>query len=488
MTGQRDKLINFVSKFIDTFKFSNDHFAVIMGYGDLQIGNILISQVYYVEGLGHNLFSIGQFCDSGLEVAFRKQTCFVRNFIGVDLLSGSHGFILYTISMEDMIKSSPICLLSKASKTKSWLWHRRLSHLNFETINQHAKQGLVKGLTKLKYAKDHLYSACQIGKSKKESYKPKAKPSMNDKLQMLHMDLCGLMRVENIIGKKYILVIVDDYSRFTWVKFFRTKDEIPEVIIIILKQAPVAVVWMILLSDIKISFNLSVVDAGVGFDLMTRVLSKSGTCCCSLASDYDCDCKVGGSIDTGGSMDIRCCNGQNIKDIMGKNGLMVMEQAHLGCLLGRFMEVSHEGYLEDVAEINCMDYKFCQNPRGIFINQSKYALEMLKKYGLEQCDVVDTPMAKVNELRAERLARAHDPLALMANSNNPYNYPVFHQDQPSQITYMQQPQPINTFIPQPSFNTNYMQQPMPYPEYITNPTTAMNMALVLMAKAFKLNY
>ncbi|GKD14758.1 hypothetical protein Tco_1199165 [Tanacetum coccineum] len=103
-------------------------------------------------------------------------------------------------------------------------------------------------------------------------------------------------------------------------------------------------------------------------------------------------------------------------------------------------------------------------------------------------DFLKYNQAEVNELRAERLARAHDPLALMANFNNPYNYPVFHQDQPSSITYMQQPQPNNNFIPQPSFNTNYMQQPMPNPEDITDPTTAMNMTLVLMAKAFKLNY
>ncbi|GKB62813.1 hypothetical protein Tco_0918999 [Tanacetum coccineum] len=91
MTGHRDKLINFVSKFIRTVQFGNDHFAAIMGYGDLQIGNILISRVYYIEGLGHNLFSVGKFCDSDLKVAFRKHTYFVRNLEGVDLLSGSRG-------------------------------------------------------------------------------------------------------------------------------------------------------------------------------------------------------------------------------------------------------------------------------------------------------------------------------------------------------------------------------------------------------------
>nr|GFC30181.1 integrase, catalytic region, zinc finger, CCHC-type, peptidase aspartic, catalytic [Tanacetum cinerariifolium] len=94
-----------------------------MGYGDYQMGNVTISRVYYVEGLGHNLFSIGQFCDSDLEVAFRQHTCFIRNLEGVDLLTGSQGNNLYTLSLQDMMASSPICLLSKASKTKSWLWH-----------------------------------------------------------------------------------------------------------------------------------------------------------------------------------------------------------------------------------------------------------------------------------------------------------------------------------------------------------------------------
>ncbi|GJV44310.1 hypothetical protein Tco_1428846 [Tanacetum coccineum] len=95
---------------------------------------------------------------------------------------------------------------------------------------------------------------------------------------------------------------------------------------------------------------------------------------------------------------------------------------------------------------------------------------------------------EVNELRAERLARTHDPLALMANSNNPCNYPVFQQDQPSPLTYMQQPPPNNNKNPQPSFNQNYMQQPMINPGDISYPTTARNMALVLIAKSFKLNY
>ncbi|GJY13495.1 retrovirus-related pol polyprotein from transposon TNT 1-94 [Tanacetum coccineum] len=200
MTGNRSQLMNFVSKFLGTVRFENDQIARIIGYGDYQLGNVIISRVYYVEGLGHNLFSVGQFCDEDLEVAFRKNTCFIRNLEGVDLLSGSRDTNLYTISLDDMLKSSPICLLSKASKTKSWLWHRHLSHLNFGTLNKLAKDGLAREILRLKFQKDHLCSA----------------------------------------------LIVDDYLRFTWVGFLKTKDEAPAAIIKCIKNIQVhlkATVW-----------------------------------------------------------------------------------------------------------------------------------------------------------------------------------------------------------------------------------------------------
>ncbi|GJX79404.1 retrovirus-related pol polyprotein from transposon TNT 1-94 [Tanacetum coccineum] len=193
--------------------------------------NVIISRVYYVEGIRHNLFSVRQFCDTDLEVAFWKNTCFIRNLEGVDLLLGSQDTNLYTISLDDMLKSSLIYLLSKASKTKSWLWHRRLSHLNFGTLNNLAKYSIARGISKHKFQKDHLCSACALGQSKKSSHQPKAEDTNQEKLYLLHMDLCGPMRVESINGKKYILVIVNDYSRFTWVKFLRSKDEAPDAII-----------------------------------------------------------------------------------------------------------------------------------------------------------------------------------------------------------------------------------------------------------------
>nr|GFA84219.1 putative ribonuclease H-like domain-containing protein [Tanacetum cinerariifolium] len=327
-------LINFVWKFLRTFCFGNDHVAVILGFGDLQWGNILITRVYFVEGLGHNLFSVGQFCDSSLEVAFRRNTCFfknlervdllkgnrttnlytitlhemasaspicliaratstkkskrashppkpvpnskqrlhllhmdfcglmriasingkrrntcfIRDLYGVDLLKGNRSTNLYTINLYDMASASLICLMARATPTKSWLWHQRLSHLNFDIINDLAKNDLVSGLPKFEYAKEHLCPSCEQGKSKRALHPPKPVPNSKQRLHLLHMDLCGPMRVASINAKRYVLVIVDDYSRYTWVHFLKTKHETPEVINNFLKkiyvrlQAPVIIV------------------------------------------------------------------------------------------------------------------------------------------------------------------------------------------------------------------------------------------------------
>ncbi|GJY18356.1 retrovirus-related pol polyprotein from transposon TNT 1-94, partial [Tanacetum coccineum] len=205
----------FVSCNAGIVRFGNDHFAAITGYGDHVQGNLTIFHVYYVEGLGHNLFSVGQFYDGDLEVAFRSNTCYVWNLEGDDLLTSSRDSNIYTISISEMAASSLVCLMSRATSTKSWLWHRRLSHLNFGTINQLTSHDLVDGLLKFKYHKNHLCSACEQGKSKKASLPPKLVPGTESNLELLHMDLCGPMRVASINGKKYILVIVDDYSRYT---------------------------------------------------------------------------------------------------------------------------------------------------------------------------------------------------------------------------------------------------------------------------------
>nr|GEX35873.1 integrase, catalytic region, zinc finger, CCHC-type, peptidase aspartic, catalytic [Tanacetum cinerariifolium] len=144
MTGDRSQLSNFVNKFLGTVKFGNDHMEKIMGYGDYQIENVTISRVYFVEGLGHNLFSAGQLCDSDLEVAFRQHTCFIRNLEGVDLLTGSRGDNLYTLSLGDIMAENLGKLQPKAdigificyapTKKAFWIYNRCTKRI-FKTIH-----------------------------------------------------------------------------------------------------------------------------------------------------------------------------------------------------------------------------------------------------------------------------------------------------------------------------------------------------------------
>nr|GFC14889.1 hypothetical protein [Tanacetum cinerariifolium] len=150
-----------------------------------------------VEGLNHNLFSVGQFCDADLEVAFRKSMCFILDLKGNDLLTGD-------------IVSSMVMALSSVSFE---LRHHQLA------------------VPKLKFFKDHLCSSCELGKAKRKSFHTKLTPSSKIQLQLLYMDLCGPMRVASINGKRYVLMIVDDYFRYTLTHFLRSKDETPEVLI-----------------------------------------------------------------------------------------------------------------------------------------------------------------------------------------------------------------------------------------------------------------
>ncbi|GKE75813.1 retrovirus-related pol polyprotein from transposon TNT 1-94, partial [Tanacetum coccineum] len=129
-------------------KFGNDQIAPILGYGDLVQGAITIKRVYYIERLNHKLFSVGEFCDADLDVAFRKSSCYIRDLKGNDLLTGSRRTDLYSITLQDSTTPNQICLMAKATSSQAWLWHRRLSHLNFDTINLLSKNNIVTGLPK----------------------------------------------------------------------------------------------------------------------------------------------------------------------------------------------------------------------------------------------------------------------------------------------------------------------------------------------------
>nr|GFA67637.1 hypothetical protein [Tanacetum cinerariifolium] len=193
MTGNRALLTNFVKKFLGTVRFGNNDFVVIAGYGDVVID-------------------------------------------GVDLLTGDRSSNLYTIAVNEVASNSSTCLLAKASSLQSWLWHQRLSQLNFTTINNLVKNNLVQGLPKMKFEKDHLCSACEPGKIHRKHHKSKTTFASNKPLYLLHMDLYGPMRIQSINGKRYVLVVVDDYSRYTWVFFLHSKDEGSEVIISFIKK------------------------------------------------------------------------------------------------------------------------------------------------------------------------------------------------------------------------------------------------------------
>nr|GFB10904.1 hypothetical protein [Tanacetum cinerariifolium]GFB10963.1 hypothetical protein [Tanacetum cinerariifolium] len=168
-----------------------------------------------------------------------KSTCFVRNEDGLDLLTGDRSSNLYIIALNKVALNSLTCLLAKASSSQTWLWHQCLSHLNFATINNLVKNNLVQGLPKMKFEKYHLCYACEQGTIHWKHHKSKTAFASNKPLYLLHMDLCGPMRVESINRKRYVLVVVDDYSRYTWVFFLHSKDEASDVIISFIKKTQV---------------------------------------------------------------------------------------------------------------------------------------------------------------------------------------------------------------------------------------------------------
>ncbi|GJW09919.1 retrovirus-related pol polyprotein from transposon TNT 1-94 [Tanacetum coccineum] len=294
MTGNLKLLSNFMEKLLGTMKFGNDQIAPILGYGDLVQGKITIKRVYYVEGLNHNLFSVGQFCDADLEVAFRKSTCYIRDLKGNDLLTGSRGTDLYSITLQDTPTPNPICLMAKASSSQAWLWHRRLSHLNFDTINLLSKNDIVIGLSKLKFVKDHLCSSCELEKAKRKSFHTKTTPRSKRRLQLLHMDLCGPMRVESSIDPTLFIT----------------------------KHGEDILLVQIYVDDII-------------FGSTNPKLSK------------------------------------------------------------RFEKLMHNKFeMSMMGELKFfLGIQIHQSPRGIFINQAKYAQEILKKHGMTSCDSIGTPMA-----------------------------------------------------------------------------------------------
>nr|GEW50264.1 hypothetical protein [Tanacetum cinerariifolium] len=557
--------------------------SIVFNVPSFSLDEYMLSKLF--SGLGHNLFSVGQFCDSDLEVAFRQHTCFIRNLDSVNLLTGSRGNNLYNLSLGDMMASSPI-----------------------------SRQGLVWGLPKIKFKKDHLCSACAMGKSKKKPHKTKSEDSNQEKLYLLHMDLCGLMCVASINGKKYILVIVDNYSRFTWVKCLRSKDEALDFIIKFLKMIQVGISHETFVAHslqqnsvveirnhtlIKVARTMLIYAKALLFlwaeavDTAWYTQNHSVVRLCHGKTPYEIlhdklpdllffhvfgalcyptnDSENLGKLQpkanlagfenrppmlnkenyvpwssrllryaksrpNGKLVHNSIINGPYTDDELTKKELKQIEaddQAIQTILFGLpediyaavdSYETAQEIWLQVQQMMKGFDIGIQENKAKLFNKWERFTFtdgESIESYyhhflklmnGLKRnkhfpekiasnlkflnnlqpewsrhvtivhqtkdlhttnytrmYDFLKYNQKEVDELKAKRIEKTQDPLALMATSNNAYNFLAPNQDQPS-------------------FNQNYMQQPMPNPEDITDLTTAMNMALTLMAKAFKLNY
>ena len=197
-----------------------------------KLGNVIIDQVSVVQGLQHNLLSISQFCDKGYGVLFDKERCQILHKKNVLLaLQGVRKGNLFITDLQSGSKDEVNCFYAKASSDESWLWHKKLSHLNFKTMNSLVKRELVRGLPQMEFTQEGLCEACQKGKSKKASHKSTDTSVITESLQLIHMDLFGPVNVMSMSKTRYALVIVDDYSKYTWVLFHHSKDETPQMVI-----------------------------------------------------------------------------------------------------------------------------------------------------------------------------------------------------------------------------------------------------------------
>lgn len=183
----------------------------------------VINNVLLVEGLKHNLLSISQLCDSGFTVSFNKVKCSVTDTDDKIIFEAQRQGNLYKTNLENLANQNVTCLVS--SEDNTWLWHRKLGHASLRTITKIISNDLVRGLPKLSIKSDATCSACTQSKQHRTSCRAKNFVSTSKPLDLLHMDLFGPTRVASVSGKRFCFVIIDDYTRFCWVYFLRSKDE-----------------------------------------------------------------------------------------------------------------------------------------------------------------------------------------------------------------------------------------------------------------------
>ncbi|GJT97522.1 retrovirus-related pol polyprotein from transposon TNT 1-94 [Tanacetum coccineum] len=216
--------------------FRDDSSRDTEGYGIVNCNGITFTRVVYMNGLKHNLISISQLCDANYKVLFTKTQGTIYNQNDEFILIAPRRRDVFVIDMSSFNKESNACFFAKASPSINWLWHKRLSHLNFKNINNLAKHNLVYFLPSLTFSKDKNCSACKKEKHHRASFKTKRSFSINKSLHLLHMDLFGPVKPQTISHNKYTIVIVDDYSRYTWVFCLKKKSDAAECIMSFIRK------------------------------------------------------------------------------------------------------------------------------------------------------------------------------------------------------------------------------------------------------------
>ena len=224
MTGDINKFSSLSLKAKGYVTYGDDNKGKILGVGTVGAPPFtIIEDVLFVEGLKHNLLSISQLCDKGFRINFTKDECLIEHEVTHDiLLKGKRFNNIFMISFDNPSLNVK-CLM--ANNNEAWLWHKRFAHIHMEHLNKLIKHDLVVGLPKIRFIKDKLCDACQKGKQTKTTFKSKQVVSTSRPLQLLHMDLFGPSRTKSFGGSIYALVIVDDFSRYTWTMFLVQKND-----------------------------------------------------------------------------------------------------------------------------------------------------------------------------------------------------------------------------------------------------------------------
>ncbi|GJV87587.1 putative ribonuclease H-like domain-containing protein [Tanacetum coccineum] len=238
MTGNRSYLTDYEEIDGGFVAFGgNSKGGKITGKGKIRTGKLDFEDVYFVKELKFNLFSVSQMCDKKNSVLFTDTECVVLS-PDFKLTDESHVLLkvprkdnMYSVDLKNVVPQGGLtCLFAKATPDESNLWHRRLGHVNFKTMNKLVRGNLVRGLPSKLFEINQTCVACQKGKQHRASCKTKTVSSISQPLQMLHMDLFGPTFVKSLMKKMYCLVVTDDFSRFSWVFFLATKDETSEIL------------------------------------------------------------------------------------------------------------------------------------------------------------------------------------------------------------------------------------------------------------------